>query len=108
MTNSESTTSHSEAWGSAENPVKHVRARTHSTDIGDSKRTVAFGEYRRSWLTPFFGSNDSEPQFSWNAVHPCKLFSRHVHECLEQHENNVDFCQTRVALLQSCLNEFNM
>ncbi|RNF25866.1 uncharacterized protein Tco025E_01871 [Trypanosoma conorhini] len=108
MTTSESAPAHSGAAVPGENPERHTRAHTHVSDIGDSKKTVAFKEFRRSWLTPFFGANEPEPELSWGSAHPCKVFSRHVHECLEQHDNNVDFCQTKLALLQSCLDEFNI
>ncbi|KAH9578747.1 hypothetical protein LSM04_003991 [Trypanosoma melophagium] len=92
----------------ADGSERHFRARTHATNIGDSKKGVAFKEFKRSWLTPFFGANEPEPLLSKGALHPCKQFSRQVHECLELHDNNVDFCQTKLALFQSCLIEFNM
>ncbi|ORC87332.1 uncharacterized protein TM35_000221310 [Trypanosoma theileri] len=87
---------------------RHFRARTHQTNIGDAKKGVAFKEFRRSWLTPFFGANEPEPLLSSGAPHPCKYFSRQVHECLELNNNNVDFCQTKLALFQSCLVEFDL
>ncbi|RNF05088.1 hypothetical protein TraAM80_04734 [Trypanosoma rangeli] len=108
MATGEPTSAHSGAGGLGEHPERHAHARTHVSDIGESKRAVAFKELSRLWLTPFFGANEPEPQLPWNTKNPCQVFSRYVHECLEHHDNNVDFCQTRLALLQSCLNEFNM
>ncbi|KEG10962.1 hypothetical protein DQ04_03111070 [Trypanosoma grayi] len=105
MTPAEPTAAGGDAAAHAE---RHARARTHMTDIGDSKRTVAFKEYKRSWLTPFFGANEPEAQLASSTAHPCRLFSQQVHECLERHGNNVDFCQSKLALFESCLNEFKL
>ncbi|AYU81822.1 hypothetical protein, conserved [Leishmania donovani] len=88
---------------------KYGRARTHIAGLGHVSAKDVFKDYRRSWLTPFFGSNEPEPTFQQEGTqHPCQIFSREVHRCLEDHHNSFAFCQTRVAAFQQCLREFSM
>ncbi|GET91601.1 hypothetical protein, conserved [Leishmania tarentolae] len=88
---------------------KYGRARTHIAGLGHIYAKDVFKQYRRTWLTPFFGSNEPEPTFRLEgAQHPCQMFSREVHRCLEEHSNAFAFCQTRVAAFQQCLREFSM
>ncbi|XQJ29792.1 hypothetical protein NXY56_005852 [Leishmania guyanensis] len=88
---------------------KYDRARTHIAGLGHVSSKDVFKDYRRSWLTPFFGSNEPEPTFQEEGtLHPCQIFSRQVHTCLEKNNNNFAFCQTRVAVFQQCLREFSL
>ncbi|KAG5471084.1 hypothetical protein CUR178_02392 [Leishmania enriettii] len=88
---------------------KYDRARTHIAGLGHVSAKDVFKYYRRSYLTPFFGSNepesDAQPK---GAPHPCQRFSREVHACLEANHNSFAFCQTRVAAFKQCLREFSM
>ncbi|CBZ29654.1 conserved hypothetical protein [Leishmania mexicana MHOM/GT/2001/U1103] len=93
----------------ADDQEKYGRARTHIAGLGHVSAKDVFKHYRRSWLTPFFGSNEPEPTFRQErAQHPCQIFSREVHRCLEEHSNSFGFCQTRVAAFQQCLREFSV
>ncbi|KAG8344535.1 hypothetical protein TRVL_04641 [Trypanosoma vivax] len=74
-------------------------------DAPPCKPGKKFRTERRSWLTPFFGSNIPEPPVTYSSAHPCSAYSQKVHECLDRHGNNVDFCQSKLFLLQSCLRE---
>ncbi|KAK7201967.1 hypothetical protein NESM_000264700 [Novymonas esmeraldas] len=88
---------------------KYGRARNHVAGLGHIIAKDVFKDYRRSWLTPFFGSN--EPELSFKAVevgHPCQIFSREVHKCLDANRNSFAFCQTRVSAFQQCLREFSV
>ncbi|EAN80523.1 uncharacterized protein TEOVI_000176900 [Trypanosoma equiperdum] len=78
------------------------------TEGSEERRPTTFKELRPSWLTPFFGANEPEPYKPPERGHPCKAFSRQVHECLDRNGNNVDFCQSKLALLQSCLKELGL
>ncbi|KPA84857.1 hypothetical protein ABB37_01325 [Leptomonas pyrrhocoris] len=88
---------------------KYHRARTHIGGLGHVSAKDVFKNYKRSWLTPFFGSNEPEPIFEEEKnLHPCQIFSRDVHLCLEVNNNSFALCQTRVAAFQHCLKEFSM
>ncbi|KAG5495573.1 hypothetical protein GH5_03236 [Leishmania sp. Ghana 2012 LV757] len=88
---------------------KYGRARTHIAGLGHVSAKDVFKHYRRSYLTPFFGSNEAEPDAQpKGAPHPCQRFSREVHTCLEANHNSFAFCQTRVAAFKQCLREFSM
>lgn len=88
---------------------KYGRARGHIGGLGHVSARDVFKNYRRSWLTPFFGANEPEPIFKEEeTLHPCQIFSREVHLCLEGHQNSFAMCQTRVAAFQQCLREFSM
>ncbi|KAG5496321.1 hypothetical protein JKF63_02623 [Porcisia hertigi] len=88
---------------------KYGRARTHVAGLGHVSAKDVFRNYRRSWLTPFFGSNEPEPTFQREGTpHPCQILSREVHKCLEAHNNSFALCQTSVATFQQCLREFSM
>lgn len=88
---------------------KYHRARMHVSSLGHVSAKDAFRSYRPSWLTPFFGSNTPETVPRESAqLHPCKLFSREVRNCLEASKNSYALCQTRVAAFQQCLKEFSL
>ncbi|KPI90093.1 hypothetical protein ABL78_0738 [Leptomonas seymouri] len=87
---------------------KYQRARNHISGIEHASANNAFKSYKRSWLTPFFGSNEAEPFFEEKKLNPCQAFSRDVHQCLEANNNSFALCQTRVAAFQHCLREFAM
>ncbi|KAL7699812.1 hypothetical protein N2W54_002770 [Lotmaria passim] len=88
---------------------KYHRARNHIGGLGHVSANDVFKNYKRSWLTPFFGSNEPEPIFEEaKHLHPCQIFSRDVHLCLEMNNNSFPLCQSRVAAFQHCLREFSM
>jgi hypothetical protein len=88
---------------------KYHRARNHIGGLGHVSASDVFKNYKRSWLTPFFGSNEPEPIFEEEkTLHPCQIFSRDVHMCLDMNNNNFGLCQARVAAFQYCLREFSM
>ncbi|CCW60387.1 unnamed protein product [Phytomonas sp. EM1] len=89
--------------------TKHARVSTHATSIGHARGPDVFLQYRRSFLTSFFGSNEPERYLDGQQkVHPCKIFSKEVHKCLNGNGNNYFMCQSRVAALQKCMNEFKI
>ncbi|CCW67729.1 unnamed protein product [Phytomonas sp. Hart1] len=88
---------------------EHARVSTHATSIGYSRGSDAFLKYRRTFLSSFFGSNEPEPYFDvQKEVHPCKIFSKEVHQCLNTNANNYLFCQSRVAAFQRCMDEYRI
>ncbi|KAG5470665.1 hypothetical protein LSCM1_01911 [Leishmania martiniquensis] len=93
----------------ASDEEKYGRARTHIAGLGHVSAKDVFKQYRRSYLTPFFGANEPEPSVqAEGAPHPCQHFSREVHTCLEANHNSFAFCQTCVAAFQKCLREFSV
>lgn len=87
---------------------KHDRARTHLTNLDDINATDVFRQYKRSWLTPFFGANETEPYLLHTTVHPCRIFSNEVHRCLHSRGNDYGHCQPQVAAFQKCLVDFKL
>ena len=79
-------------------PERHMYMGLENAAIGGNYFArlygVTYGEQFKDMVKTFVG---------FDTTHNCKDFVGRVHKCLDDHNDNFDFCRSHASLMEACL-----